>query len=128
MRRVTDSRADEVALNRALWAVVNERFTDAAADELWARPDAVWGLFAVPEGELGVLGDVRGLDVLELACGTAYVSAWLARQGARPVGSTCPASSWQRPAGCSAGSVRCSRSCSATVSGCRWPTAVSTSW
>jgi len=85
MRRVSDPRADEVALNRALWAVVNERFTDAAADELWARPDAVWGLFAVPEGELGVLGDVRGLDVLELACGTAYVSAWLARQGARPV-------------------------------------------
>ena len=75
---MTDSRADEVALNRALWAVVNERFTDAAADDLWARPDAVWGLFAVPERVLGVLGDVRGLDVLELACGTAYVSAWLA--------------------------------------------------
>ena len=82
---MTDSRADDVALNRALWAVVNERFTDAAADALWAGPDAVWGLFAVPERELGVLGDVRGLDVLELACGTAYVSAWLARQGARPV-------------------------------------------
>ena len=85
MRRVTDSRADEVARNRALWAVVNERYTDAAADELWARPDAVWGLFAVPERELGVLGDVRGLDVLELASGTAYVSAWLARAGANPV-------------------------------------------
>lgn len=85
MRRMTDSRADEVALNRALWAVVNERFTDAAADAMWARSDAVWGLFAVPESELGVLGDVRGLDVLELACGTAYVSAWLARQGANPV-------------------------------------------
>ncbi len=85
MRRVTDSRADEVALNRALWAVVNERFTDAAAEALWARPDAVWGLFAVPERDLGVLGEVRGLDVLELASGTAYVSAWLARQGARPV-------------------------------------------
>lgn len=82
---MTDSRADEVALNRALWAVVNERFTDAAADERWARPDAVWGLFAVPERELGVLGEVDGLDVLELAAGTAYVSAWLARLGARPV-------------------------------------------
>ena len=46
----------------------------------------VWGLFAVPERELGVLGDVQGLDVLELACGTAYLSAWLARAGARPVG------------------------------------------
>ena len=32
------------------------------------------------------LGDVAGLDVIELGCGTAYVSAWLARRGARPVG------------------------------------------
>jgi SAM-dependent methyltransferase len=28
----------------------------------------------------------RGLDVVELGCGTAYVSAWLARAGARPIG------------------------------------------
>jgi SAM-dependent methyltransferase len=33
-----------------------------------------------------VLGDVAGLDVVELGCGTAYFSAWLARLGARPVG------------------------------------------
>jgi SAM-dependent methyltransferase len=33
-----------------------------------------------------VLGEVSGLDVVELGCGTAYVSAWLARRGARPVG------------------------------------------
>ena len=52
---------------------------------MWARPDVVWGLFAVPERDLGVLGDVRGLDVVELACGTAYFSAWLARAGAKPV-------------------------------------------
>jgi SAM-dependent methyltransferase len=45
-----------------------------------------WGLWAVPESELRVLGDVAGLDVVELGCGTAYVSAWLARRGARPVG------------------------------------------
>ena len=29
--------------------------------------------------------DVTGLDTIELGCGTAYVSAWLARRGARPV-------------------------------------------
>lgn len=81
---MTDSRAAEIALNRALWAVMNERFTDGAAEAAW-RAEAVWGLFAVPERDLGVLGDVRGLDVAELACGTAYVSAWLARMGARPV-------------------------------------------
>ena len=64
---------------------MNERFTDAAAEEMWARSDVVWGLFAVPEHGLGALGDVHGLDVLELACGTAYFSAWLARAGARSV-------------------------------------------
>ncbi len=33
-----------------------------------------------------MLGDVAGKDVVELGCGTAYFSAWLARRGARPVG------------------------------------------
>jgi 2-polyprenyl-3-methyl-5-hydroxy-6-metoxy-1,4-benzoquinol methylase len=37
-------------------------------------------------GLTAVLGDVAGLDVVELGCGTAYFSAWLARAGARPVG------------------------------------------
>src|SRR3954451_18480957 len=64
---------------------MNERFTDAAADEMWVRPEIVWGLFAVPERDLGVLGDVRGVDVAELACGTAYFSAWLAGAGASVV-------------------------------------------
>lgn len=82
---VSEVRDAEIALNRAVWAVVNERFTDAAAHDQWVRPEPVWGLFAVPERELGVLGDVRGLDVVELGGGTAYVSAWLARAGARPV-------------------------------------------
>ena len=79
------TRSAELALNQELWAIMNERFTDAAADQMWARDEPVWGLFAVPERELGVLGDLRGLDVVELACGTAYFSAWLARAGARPV-------------------------------------------
>ncbi len=82
---MTDVRASEVALNRALWAVMNERFTDAAAEDMWTRADVVWGLFAVRERDLGVLGDVRDLDVVELACGTAYFSAWLARAGASTV-------------------------------------------
>jgi SAM-dependent methyltransferase len=82
---VSGPRASDAALNRELWAVLNERFTDAAAVEMWNLSDVVWGLFGVPERELAVLGDVRGVDVLELACGTAYVSAWLARAGASPV-------------------------------------------
>jgi SAM-dependent methyltransferase len=30
--------------------------------------------------------DLAGRDSIELGCGTGYVSAWLARRGARPVG------------------------------------------
>ena len=30
--------------------------------------------------------DMRGMDAIELGCGTAYVSAWMARRGARVVG------------------------------------------
>jgi ubiquinone/menaquinone biosynthesis C-methylase UbiE len=80
-----DAGAD-VAINRALWTIVNSEFTDEHADRAWAAEQVTWGLFQVPERDLGVLGDVDGLDVLELGCGTAYLSAWLARQGARPVG------------------------------------------
>jgi SAM-dependent methyltransferase len=82
---VVDGRTSEIALNRALWAVLNERFTGPAAEDMWGRPEPVWGLFAVPERDLGVLGDVRELDVMELACGTAYFSAWLTRAGATTV-------------------------------------------
>ena len=70
----------------ALWTLVNAEFTDARATSAWAAAEITWGLFEVPERELGVLGDVAGLDVIELGCGTAYFSAWLARRGARAVG------------------------------------------
>lgn len=43
------------------------------------------GVWGVPESDLGVLpSDVAGLDAVEMGCGTAYVSAGLARRGARP--------------------------------------------
>jgi SAM-dependent methyltransferase len=73
-----------IGRNRAVWRSVNEQFTDADADERWEDDEVSWGLFRHPERELGVLGDVAGLDILEIGCGTAYVSAWLARAGGRP--------------------------------------------
>ena len=76
----------DLARNRALWTVVNAEFTDRDADRSWAATELTWGLFGIPERDLGVLGDVTGLDVIELGCGTAYLSAQLARLGARPVG------------------------------------------
>ncbi len=45
-----------------------------------------WGVWQIPEKELGVLGDVRGRDILELGCGAAQWSIALAKAGANPVG------------------------------------------
>jgi SAM-dependent methyltransferase len=84
LRRV-GADSDDLARNRALWSLVNEQFTDAAADAVWRSDEVVWGLFRTPESALGVLGDVVGLDVVDLAGGTAYVAAWLHRRGARVV-------------------------------------------
>ena len=72
--------------NRELWTKTNAEYTDARALEKWAQGEIDWGIWGIAERELGVLGDVAGLDVIELGCGTAYLSAWLARRGARPLG------------------------------------------
>ena len=77
---------DHVAANREAW----DRYADeyaAAADRHWAKTAPTWGIWNVPEAELDLLpDDLAGMDTIELGCGTAYVSAWLARLGARPVG------------------------------------------
>lgn len=72
--------------NVAVWTKANTEHTDAASAAAWARSEIVWGMFHVPESELRILGDVAGLDVVELGCGTAYISAWLTKRGARAVG------------------------------------------
>jgi SAM-dependent methyltransferase len=78
--------ADYVATNRVLWTESNREYTDAQAGRAWYAEDITWGMFGHRESEIGVLGDARALDIVELGCGTAYFSAWLARRGARPVG------------------------------------------
>jgi SAM-dependent methyltransferase len=75
-----------VQRNVANWTRANAEYTDAAAANAWAQDEITWGVFEVPESQLNVLGDVRDLDIVELGCGTAYFSAWLARRGARVVG------------------------------------------
>ena len=76
----------DAARNAANWTKANADYTDGNAETNWALDDISWGIWAIDEAELNVLGDVAGLDVVELGCGTAYFSAWLAKKGARPVG------------------------------------------
>jgi SAM-dependent methyltransferase len=85
MASSADPGAD-AAKNVQLWTQANAEYTDANATTNWALDEISWGIWAIDESELNVLGDVNGLDVVELGCGTAYFSAWLAKLGARPVG------------------------------------------
>jgi SAM-dependent methyltransferase len=72
----------------------NVRYWEARRDDQlrlarrqWSEPEPIWGNFHVPESVAGILpADVSGARTVELGCGTAYVSAWLARRGAMPVG------------------------------------------
>lgn len=83
------SSSDHVEVNRAHWDGMAGDWT-ASAERLWASDDIVWGVWELPEAEVGLLDDLTpdlvGLDAVELGCGTAYVSGWLARRGARVTG------------------------------------------
>jgi len=81
-----DPSDDSIAANVRQWTRTNEEFTDPWAERHWREEEIRWGVFGIPESEIGCLGDVDGLDVVELGCGTAYFSSRLARLGARPVG------------------------------------------
>jgi SAM-dependent methyltransferase len=72
----------------------NRVYWDARAGEYarpgeiaWACDEPYWGIWRVPDAELHVLPEeLDGKDAIELGCGTAYISAWLTRRGARVVG------------------------------------------
>jgi SAM-dependent methyltransferase len=77
---------EHVLRNRATWDVWAQDYA-AAGLRAWSAADPSWGIWAIPEASAHVLpADLDGQDTVELGCGTAYVSAWLARRGARPVG------------------------------------------
>ena len=81
---MTDPTPDYLTQNRIAWNAEAESYV-ATGERAW-RSEASWGIWGTPESELQLLPNVSGWDVLEDGCGTAYVSAWLAKRGARPVG------------------------------------------
>ena len=77
---------EHVRRNRTLWDDWAKQYV-APGEDNWARDTPRWGIWSVPESQLRMLpADLAGKDAIELGCGTAYVSAWLARRGARVVG------------------------------------------
>jgi SAM-dependent methyltransferase len=77
---------DDEARNRASWDAFSDEYQATHAESLRMDGGLNWGTGRVPESQLQVLGDVTGLDILELGCGAAQWSIGLARAGGRPVG------------------------------------------
>lgn len=77
---------DYVAENRRHWNADAANWVKAA-ERNWEAASTQWGQWGIPECELHMLpDDMAGMDAIELGCGTAYVSAWMARRGARATG------------------------------------------
>jgi SAM-dependent methyltransferase len=77
--------SNHVLRNRQVWDAWSEKFA-GPGERAWASDRITWGIWNIAEDEVRVLPDVAGSRVLELGCGTAYISAWLARRGARVIG------------------------------------------
>jgi SAM-dependent methyltransferase len=77
---------EHVARNRAAW----ERWAPRHISEgrrQWINDELRWGIWGVREEDINLLEDLPpGADVVEFGCGTASVSAWLARRSFKPVG------------------------------------------
>jgi SAM-dependent methyltransferase len=79
---------EHAATNRAKWDRQAANYVQSG-ERAWRLPpgEERWGIYGIPESVLRMLpDDLAGLDAIELGCGTAYVSAWMARRSARPVG------------------------------------------
>lgn len=79
-----ESLSESALSNRAFWDGYSQEYQSMHAQALGGEP--AWGLWRVPDAELGVLGEVAGLDVLELGCGGAQYGLQLAARGARVTG------------------------------------------
>jgi ubiquinone/menaquinone biosynthesis C-methylase UbiE len=77
---------EDVRTNLAHWEVHSEAYQAENAPQL-DRWDALgWGVWDVPEDEVRALGDVEGLEALELGCGAAQFGIKVAMRGARVTG------------------------------------------
>ena len=84
---MTESELPEhVRENRAYWDASADAWI-AAGERSWKAEEPSWGCWGISESEVGMLpSDMTGLRVIELGCGTGYISAWMARRGATVVG------------------------------------------
>jgi SAM-dependent methyltransferase len=78
--------ADHVLENQRHWNAMAPEWVASGA-RAWTETEPSWGTWHVPEAEVPMLAGLEpGHRAIELGCGTGYVSAWMARRGARVTG------------------------------------------
>jgi len=82
----SDADADATrSANRRWWNQATAAYLTDHGQDL-GLADFLWCPEGLRESEAGLLGEVAGLSVLEVGCGSAPCSRWLATQGATAVG------------------------------------------
>ncbi len=81
-----EALSEHAVRNRESWNADSDTYQAEHGAQLAASGGLAWGVWRIPEAELGVLGVVENRDILELGCGAAQWSIALAKRGARPVG------------------------------------------
>jgi len=76
---------NHVEKNQQYWNRISEEYQATHGEQL-GIVEPTWGVWAIPERNVCILGDVAGKDVLEFGCGGAQWSVALARRGARVTG------------------------------------------
>lgn len=76
--------SDYLARNQRSWGRSAPEYREPGRRNWAGEPR--WGIWGIPEEDVGLLPELDGKDTIELGCGTGYVSAWIARRGGRPVG------------------------------------------
>ena len=73
--------AASAAANRSWWDANAQEYYDEHGTTL-GDADLLWCPEGLREADAGLLGDVHGLEVLEVGCGAAQGARWLTTQGA----------------------------------------------
>ena len=77
-----ESLPEHVVENRRHWDAMAATWV-AGGERNWELAEPEWGMWNIPNHELALLpDDLRGRRVIELGCGTGYISAWMRRRGA----------------------------------------------
>lgn len=77
---------EDVRTNLANWEADSAAYQERNRSQLNRWDRLGWGTYDVAEDDVHALGDVRGMDALELGCGACQFGIRVAMRGARVVG------------------------------------------